>query len=1694
MNKPSDGELVPTCFGPPSTAAHTIPHVTGAPPYSSLTSTPIATDKPAGPSNGTGANADLAAPSDVSTQAHAPLAASNPVDQMDVSEQGTAPITTTMTATPVVTAAPAPKAILPASAPAIAPAPVARSAPACVSTSVPVSTPLAAPVLAPYAPSSTATPATTHTPIKPHPQSQQAAASVATIPNPNLVHTYAAGGNDAGTTTAGSTTSAASAVTTVAVSAQASHGRQKEKDRKEHAPPQGVEPAPKKRRKVNHACIYCRRSERPCTRCIKRNIGHLCHDEKREPDSKKVKNAAASTVAASSAASALTNTQKQRQVQQQQQQQQQQQLLQQRQAQVSALDVSASVTAAAVAAAAAASNFGLGQEDMLHLVPPVTVAELQAQAGGLNSGSINPFTSISELFMGHNHFHDIPNIHSSYMAASEVNNEFQLLNDFLHTSMLDDGLGLSNDESTADPAATYSNNSRPEILNGFASLNGSNPLAGNANPHNSAAGGPPVRVDGLSVAAIGSMLPPPDPKIPTSIAPDTLNASPTTAPATVVTTIAPSSTIAAPGTLPVLNVPPRDRDKARRDYYLQAADPTGNDNPEERMQLVLKAKYEAGLLKPFNYIKGYQKLSTYLDSHIALTSKQKILKCLNRFRPKFREIAQALTDMELVVVEMWFEKQLLEYDRVFASMAVPACLWRRTGEIFRGNKEMAELLHVPVEELRDGSIALHQIITEESMVRYWEEFETIAFDPDHDTLLTACSLKSPDDSTNVTVNCAFSFMIHRDDYKIRDKGFCDTICKTITTSVDNPSIKSLSSDISSHARTADKLCQKRLLVYARELNELDRSATSLWNLTCRLLRKKDESLGVEQANYIYPRRQLFVKATTFAFQLLDLTRWQGGTEALKSVVTETQLGIYRISLSAARACLDESELDSCLVVLKRSVEFSEGLARKEELTDEQKLILSKYDAEYFVLRTSLGRLDVANHMYDKSKTLFQSLDSVYSENLAEVILDIGKGLMRKKDYKLGVTWLKRAYEIITLHHIDKLSRLGIEQRLTIMQALVRGHLLEETPEGREHANELICQLESEIGQLPAVLLLRIHALKAAPQEEFDSEAFASTLERFSRTPGLSESQFKTVLHEAKMLKERSPFKALSVARTLLCDVAIGSGNHDWISKSLIIVVWMYAALDEPDTDHSLSITINNVHQAIQAPVDSMTAGAIQSVLWKRIEASVTKARLSDAETWCQAALHPLFENGGVANQGKLGRKLIFCALEKSDFEKAKEVFHDLPESTQKEQATAFLMFKVATRSKDSDFAAACLRNITHATKASKDILYACVIDSQYAGNLDTAIIAMKNLMEVTEAVPDSNMHVPSLMRCTIRLLYQKLDRGVMNELEDIATDLCNVFEAALRAIEKLPKNAKGGKLFPTQELDWFNQNSYNTALKHVDTWPPMLVCRLMKVCLAITEFYPEDISISASHDLSLKRLCGNFVISAALAALARSEENVKERHQAYLELRKHVTAYDEEFEARKDTYEPYIQKDLMAKLSVLYVFDFEAAAAQKEWDDMRTIVGKSVATCPSAEMLKGMGDYMLSLIDIPPRAELYRILQLIINEIWKLEQFDSAKLAKYMRCLFQVVLPYSEDLALQTLNNVLTIAKEGPAKSTIFPPDELEWITIMAFNHATDLWSSGNDEAAKTWFEKALSLGHYREDDGVFEAHLQERFMKLQWN
>lgn|SRR5689334_18453701 len=99
-------------------------------------------------------------------------------------------------------------------------------------------------------------------------------------------------------------------------------------------------------------------------------------------------------------------------------------------------------------------------------------------------------------------------------------------------------------------------------------------------------------------------------------------------------------------------------------------------------------------------------------------------------------------------------------------MGIPACLWRRTGEIYKGNKEFAALVNVPLEMLREGRLCIYELMAEESAVNYWEKYGNIAFDAGQKAVLTSCLLKNPDPDNQSVISCCFSFTIRRDRYNI----------------------------------------------------------------------------------------------------------------------------------------------------------------------------------------------------------------------------------------------------------------------------------------------------------------------------------------------------------------------------------------------------------------------------------------------------------------------------------------------------------------------------------------------------------------------------------------------------------------------------------------------------------------------------------------------------------------------------------------------------------------------------------------------------------------------------------------------------------------------------------------------------------------------------------------------------------------
>lgn len=196
---------------------------------------------------------------------------------------------------------------------------------------------------------------------------------------------------------------------------------------------------------------------------------------------------------------------------------------------------------------------------------------------------------------------------------------------------------------------------------------------------------------------------------------------------------------------------------SRFEQYLLAAADQPSGSRASRLTQVIQAKYEAGLLKPYDYVKGYERMNRWMDSgrarpldassrpsspskagrrnlappppsgsSISPESRRRILAALEVFRPKFRRMAKELTDIDLVFVEEANERLMLQYDRTLASIHTPSCIWRRTGEIHKANQEFAKLTGIPAKLFRNGQLCVYELMDEDSAVRFWEGFGKVA--------------------------------------------------------------------------------------------------------------------------------------------------------------------------------------------------------------------------------------------------------------------------------------------------------------------------------------------------------------------------------------------------------------------------------------------------------------------------------------------------------------------------------------------------------------------------------------------------------------------------------------------------------------------------------------------------------------------------------------------------------------------------------------------------------------------------------------------------------------------------------------------------------------------------------------------------------------------------------------------------------
>lgn len=137
-----------------------------------------------------------------------------------------------------------------------------------------------------------------------------------------------------------------------------------------------------------------------------------------------------------------------------------------------------------------------------------------------------------------------------------------------------------------------------------------------------------------------------------------------------------------------------------------------------------------------------------------------------------------------------------------------------------------------------------------------------------------------------------------------------------------------------------------------------------------------------------------------------------------------------------------------------------------------------------------------------------------------------------------------------------------------------------------------------------------------------------------------------------------------------------------------------------------------------------------------------------------------------------------CAIARQDVVSAHEVFNSMPKDAQDAPLTRFLMFKVALRANETELASECLERLYENSDSDSSILCACVMDAQQVGETRQIIAALQLLLQKTEFHLREDIHMPSLLRCTLRLMFSQYEADQEPVHIPAAVDeICGLFEA-----------------------------------------------------------------------------------------------------------------------------------------------------------------------------------------------------------------------------------------------------------------------------------------------------------------------------
>ncbi|EEH42224.2 uncharacterized protein PADG_07044 [Paracoccidioides brasiliensis Pb18] len=885
---------------------------------------------------------------------------------------------------------------------------------------------------------------------------------------------------------------------------------------------------------------------------------------------------------------------------------------------------------------------------------------------------------------------------------------------------------------------------------------------------------------------------------------------------------------------------------------------------------------------------------------------------------------------------------------------------------------------------------------------------------------------------------------------------------------------------------------------SEDQESLDSIGTQLWNMCTRLIRKdwgKREHLLV------------FSSARAFSFLMIDLGTGKGARGADSEEFTD-DMRLLKVALTTAQGCLDIDQLDLCLRVLEKAASREEALSRRNQRSVTPVESVPKYSTEYYILRVALSwrrnQIDVMEHMFSKLDAAYLNHSPTIAERLAVVLYDIGKSMLSQGKHEWASLWLERSYDALNQHEIGQLGQHATELRLAVLLGRVRANLSLQHEDGEAVVASLLHILEQEYGNRLSVIILNLVVIskEASP----DSQRYYEKLSLLTRTAPATASNFKMITRHIHRLNKWNSEMASNAMENLLLPRLILYNDVPLLERYFVTYVWMQTALEGFTNGlDSLLSAAEKLSASLRKSLTEEAAQASLILLWKKCNIVFEQKEYDVVEKWCLLAQHAIFENAGESNKSKIRRRIILCALEKRDAARARQILHQMSEASRSDGLTQYLMYRIALLDNNAELARECLEILSKQDAGAENYILACVAESRHFDDKSQEFMALQVLLDMLDKKSIVGIHLPELLRCTIRLLIAELDADRPQKPEVIES-ICRVFEISF-AMAIRSRIQGNGSPFSVIELEWFSRNSYNLAVQYCAKWDTHLLLSLVDTSIKFLDMYPLDLNPKQRNGITMRRLFCHFLGAILSIAQARTEADTTVQRDYYLDSRNHIQSFRGILGAETTDWEGKHRDNFLKRHRTLLAFDFEAAARLHQWESLDEIISESEHYADN--MLYGTFSDALLCSDTPIE-NATRVLQQITTHIIRRNQaHDTSKLSRWIRCHFQLALDSNVEMAESVLDQAYALAREsqgryrhgeqrqqqGSSNSlSCYPEDELEWLSTTAFNRAVDFYMKPDDASCRRWAQKALDLAGLMHDGGLLYKVLREKLEGLKWD